>query len=70
MIEFKKINFTYTTAEEENKHFLGPIHDSILYEVESNLPVGNYRVIDGQMCRIDSFLSSEDLKKKFENLNK
>jgi hypothetical protein len=69
-MNFKIVNFTYTTAEEENKYFSGPKQDSILYEVESNLPAGNYRVIDGQMCRINSFLSSEDLKKKFENLNK
>ncbi len=63
--------FFLTTFEDERNYFWGDrnISDTSTFYGESQLlPSGDYRVIDGVLCRIISGLSQDEVRKRI-NVN-
>ncbi len=58
--------FVNTTDEDQLNYFFGlsSTNISLFLGNERILPLGNYRVINGQLCRIISGLSPEDVRQK------
>ncbi len=55
--------FFLTTYEDGQNYFFGDgnLRQSTFHRERQGLPAGNYRVIDGKLCRIISGLSSKEV---------
>ena len=66
MNKFSTELFFNTTQEDEQNYFFGEIQlniNAFMGQEQSLLP-GNYRVIDGQLCRIISGLPVEEVRNR------
>jgi len=70
MSNFSRLVFTETTAEDQENYFCGD------FKIIRNqfggghpwLNPGEYRIVDGELCKIISDLPEEDFRKKFETI--
>jgi len=62
--------FSLTTAQEESNYFSGENQEQrsgIIFTEIPTLATGDYRVIDGELCRIVSGLNTVDLRDRLQN---
>lgn len=61
--------FSFTTVDDENNYFSGSIEQRVRASEGAypQLPPGVYRVIDGELCRIVSGLTPDDVRHKLNS---
>ncbi len=71
MKNFTTKNFTATTAEDQENYFFAEFHPlkEVLSAESGFLPPGNYRVVDGNLCRIVSGLSQEEVRSRLRSFS-
>jgi hypothetical protein len=72
MNEFTANFFSMTTAEEQDNYFSDDIPSQKNIPENDTSPIisGTYRVIDGNLCRIVSGLSTNDVLKRLDETTK